>query len=279
MQKGFVEQLGDFAGEETLMLIVSSMLCVAGILFFGKQTMVSKLGGIRGRELPFYAVFACSFALMFVAVRFWAEKEVRNNSAYLLLVMLMGGAFLTLTGVLFRWLGVSLREDAFERRNFAAVIALCGAIVGALLIYTGANLGAGPSFWNNIFGSVLGSAAWFGLWLAVELGGRVSASITEERDLASGARLAGFLAATGLICGRALAGDWHSVEGTAHDFVRDGWPAILLVLAAIIEELVLRPNVSRPFPSWKKNGLAPALLYLLFALGWVWHLGWWEGAS
>jgi hypothetical protein len=211
------------------------------------------------------------------AVSRWASKEVRANGGYISLTMIMGWAALTLAAWCFRWLGISLRDDGFERRNLAAVWAVAGATAGVLMVYAGAIVGEGPSFWNNVFSAGLGLAAWFALWLGLQLSADVSKSIVEERDVAAGLRLAGFLLAEGLLLGRALAGDWHSVGATVSDFARAGWPALVLLAVASLAERVLRPSVTCPMPSWKVRGLPAVALYLAGTLAWIWHIGWWQG--
>jgi hypothetical protein len=179
--------------------------------------------------------------------------------------------------MLFPWLGLSLRDDAMERRNPAALVALLGALIAVQLTYIGGNIGEGPSYWNNVFCAALGTGGLLCLWLMLEVGGGVSASIAVDRDVASGIRLCGFLVASGLILGRAVAGDWHSESATLHDFAHDGWPAMVLCLLALVMERLLRPSRRRPFPSWRVSGLLPAWLYLALAAVWCYHLGPWEG--
>ena len=104
-------------------------------------------------------------------------------------------------------------------------------------------------------------------------------SIAEERDFASGIRFGGLLVAMGLVFGRAVAGDWHSEAGTVRGFFHDGWPGAVIWLIALIIERFARPNRRRPFPSWPIFGLIPAILYLVLAAAWLWHLGAWEGMS
>jgi hypothetical protein len=110
---------------------------------------------------------------------------------------------------LFPWLGLCVADDAMERRNRAALIALSSATLAVAMIYAAGNLGEGPSYWNNIFSAGVGTIGFFVVWMIIELGGRVSVSIAKERDLASGIRFGGFVIALGVILGRAVAGDWH----------------------------------------------------------------------
>ncbi len=122
------------------------------------------------------------------------------------------------------------------------------------MIYAGGGIGEGPSVLENIFSAGLGMAGLFILWFLLELGGHVSMSIAEERDLASGMRLCGLLLAAGLILGRAVAGDWHSAAATVGDFIRDGWPAALLCAIGIAVERFARPSHRCPIPPWGSRG-------------------------
>jgi hypothetical protein len=232
-------------------------------------------------SLPFLLAinvcFATGVALIARAIWLWGAVEVRGDAGEVLFLTLLGVVWLVVSRKLFFWLGLSVRDDAVERRNPSALIGLCGATISVAIVFAAGNLGEGPSYSNNIFSAALGTIGWLGLWLLLELAARVSVSIAEERDLASGIRLCGFLLATGLICARAVAGDWHSESATVRDFFHDGWPAFCLSVFAVFLERCLRPRRERPFPGWNISGLLPAVAYLALAVAWVWHLGRWEG--
>jgi len=207
----------------------------------------------------------------------WGASEVRADPGELLDVTFWGAVWLVLWFVGFPWLGLSYQDDVVEGRNVATLVALCGAIMAVAIIYAGGSIGEGPSYWENVFSVGLGSAAFLVLWILLELGARVSMSVTEERDAASGLRLGGFLLAAALVIARAVAGDWHSVAGTLHDFIRDGWPAAMLCAMAVRTERFARPSRRRPVPPWATYGLVPALSYLALGAAWLRHLGPWEG--
>jgi len=214
---------------------------------------------------------------MGVALHLWGAVEVRGNPGEILFLTFAGGFWLIGAIHLFPWLGLSWEADVVERKNGAACAALSGAMLAVTLVYAGGNLGEGPTHWENFFSAGVGTAGLLVLWLLLELGAKVSVSITEERDLASGVRMGGFLVAIGLILGRAVAGDWVSEEATIRDFVRDGWPALALCALALPVERLARPSRGRPFPAVKAFGLFPAVIYLALASGWLWYLGAWEG--
>jgi len=227
--------------------------------------------------MAFYASNAAAATLIVIALHLWGAAEIRNNPAEQFFLAIVGVFWVVLTPKLFGWLGLSYHDDVIGRRNPAALLAICGALIGLAILYAGGSIGEGPSYSNNVFSVGLATAGWLGLWVSLEIFGDVSRSITEERDAASGLRLGGFLLATALILGRAVAGDWHSAGATISDFVRDGWPAAVLGMIAPLVERAVRPRRHRLFPSWPTYGLAPALSYLLFAGVWLWHLGVWEG--
>jgi uncharacterized membrane protein YjfL (UPF0719 family) len=272
--------LESFDPGEMLLLLGSGVVCVFGFVYWVRRLQsVSNLGCHPLHRTPIYVAVMTGFLLLAWVVWRWADQQIRDNGGYVLLVFLMGGAFLTIVAGVLPWLGISLREDAFERRNLVAVLALSGALLGVLITYAASTAGEGPSFWNNVFSTVLSAGMMLLLWLIVASAGGAAASITMERDTSSGLRLGAFLVAEGLILGRAVAGNWESAEATVRDFLRDSWAGLALCVAAVFIERALRPTQYKPRPSTITHGLIPAIAYLLAALAWVVHLGWWEGAT
>jgi hypothetical protein len=216
-------------------------------------------------------------ALIAGALHFWGAREIRAETGEVVLLTLLGGAWLLLCQGVFSWFGLGARDDAVERQNPAALAAVCGGLLSVACIYAGGSIGEGPSYANNLFSVALAAAGFFVLWFFFEVCTRVSLAITEERDLASGIRFAGFLLALGLMLGRAVAGNWHSAGATLVDFVRDGWVVIVLWGIALVVERFTRPSRQELCPSWAACGLGPGLLYVALAGGWLWHVGAWEG--
>src|ERR1043165_9310172 len=99
-------------------------------------------------------------------------------------------------------LGICFREDVLDRDNPAAAVVVCGASVAATLTFAAANIGEGPTVWTTIFPALMATTGLFILWLALESMSRISTSVTEDRDVAAGVRLAGFLISIGLMLGR-----------------------------------------------------------------------------
>lgn len=218
-----------------------------------------------------------SLSLIGIALHLWGAREVRSDVGELSFLVLWGAMWLLVVTNLFSWLGLSVIDDVVERKNIAALVSVCAALVAMSIIYIGASAGEGEEYWPNLFCTALGSAGFFGLWIVLELSANVSKSIAEERDVASGLRMGGFVLAIALIIARALAGDWHSPAETMRDFVRDGWPAAILCAIAVFIERLARPSRGRPFPTWPTFGMLPGLFYLALASAWFWHLGPWQG--
>lgn len=212
-----------------------------------------------------------------IALHLWGAAEIRATPVEVVFLTGAAAVWLVLATKLFSWFGLSLRDDAVERKNASVLIALCGAVVGAVLLYIGGSVGEGPSYLENVFSGGIAAIAFFALWLVLELIGKVSFSIAEDRDVASGLRFSAFSVAIGLVLGRAVAGDWHSESATIHDFVHDGWPAALICALAGTIEILVRPNRLHPFRAWKTFGLIPALCYIALSAMWLWHVGAWEG--
>lgn len=247
--------------------------------------MTSSLKGLvspSSVQKPFFkrAMLACyllSVALIAGALWKWGAVEIRGQGGEVFFLTLVGVVWVVVLLQVFSWFGLCINDDIFERQNPAAFIALAGATFAVAIIYAGGSLGEGPSYWNNIFSAGIGTVGLFFLWFWLELVGRVSVSIAEERDLAAGIRFGTFMLAVGLILARAVAGNWHSESTTIQDFTKDGWPAAALCALAIVVERILRPSRTRPFPGWLNCGLLPGLAYLLCGCLWVFHLGRWEG--
>ena len=254
------------------------MLLIPHVTPFGSSSIAGQV--LRRAQAFAWCVrvcFAASVGLIAVGLWHWGALEVRAHFDQVLALTLLGVGWLVISMHLFAWFGLSIADDAIERRNSGALLALCGATFGVAVIYAGGSFGEGPSYWNNIFSGALGTFGFFLLWCLLEFFVSVSGAVAEERDLASGLRLSGVLLSLGLILGRAVAGDWHSVSATVHDFMRDGWPAAALCFVAAFTEWLAQPNRNRPSPSWLSYGLLPALAYIAAAVAWLYHIGRWEG--
>jgi hypothetical protein len=228
-------------------------------------------------RLTYNVCAAASLMMVACALHFWGAAEIRAEPREVCFLTLVCAGWLWVATRLFMFLGLSYWDDVLGQKNISALIALCGAITALTIIYAGGSIGEGPSYSNNAFSVGLATAAFFALWFLIELGAKISVSITEERDLASGLRFCGFALSISFVLGRAVAGTWHSELSTIRDFIHDGWPAVILGAIALVIERFVRPSRRCPFPNWKLCGLFPALAYMGLAGAWLCHLGSWEG--
>jgi hypothetical protein len=267
----------ELSGDEGIVLLISLLLGFwMASAYYVSLTRVALLSYPRRQRLPLLLAPPIGLILLWLVLLRFAAKDVRSNNTYILLFMMLGTTWMMIACRLFSWLGISLREDALEQRNEAAIIAMTGAMLGVLLAYAGGNIGEGPTIYTTMFSSLLATGGLFVCWFLLETGSRISLAITLERDVASGWRLAGFLLSVGLILGRAVAGDWASTARTAEDFFRDGWVVLVLTLGAIFVERISQPTLSRPVPSVRSCGVLPACGYLLAACAVLIHLERWK---
>lgn len=256
--------------DETFVLLASGATClVTWFVWFRGLLGVSPIAARHGAVTAVLAApWACA-ALLFLVLRTVSAHDVRDDAKYLFFYQVFGAAWVGLAALLLPWFGFSARDDVAERRNAAAVPAIAGALLGLTLCFAGSNIGDGPGWWCVGFTAALATGTFFLLWFLVERTARVAESVVVERDLAAGLRVGGWLVGTGLVLGRAAAGNWTGPVAAAADFARVGWPAVVLAAVAITAEGALRPTVARPRPSWALAGLLPAALHLGVATAWV----------
>jgi hypothetical protein len=113
------------------------------------------------------------------------------------------------------------------------------------------------------------------LWLISDRITGICDAITIDRDTAAGLRAAGFFIGSGLILGRAAAGDWHSADQTVTDFLARGWPVLLLWIGTIILEFMTRPTPERPTPDPLLFGFIPSFLFVAIGVGVLLGQGHW----
>jgi len=183
--------------------------------------------------LPMVSLFIILFTLTSVA-----SFDVVNEPLWVI--------FYTVLGVAWLWLGVfimnavfdlSKNDDVLNMDNQAALLAYSGGFLGLTLIYAGANVGDGPGWWCVVFAGGIGLAAWVALALLVNVLTGIFERVTVERDTACGVRLGSYLLASGIILGRASAGDWTSASMTVVEFA-SGWPVLVIALFAIVGERI-----------------------------------------
>lgn len=244
--------------------------------WYARMAMVSTLHTAHASRGTLYLTpVLCLMALWWVLKQF-SSHDVRDSRIYMMFYTVMGLAWVGLVSSLVPAWGVSARDDAVERRNPAAALAVGGALLGTTLAFAGGNIGDGPGWWVVVFCAALSTGGLLLAWGLVEGFTHLADAITIERDTASGLRLGAFLLSVGMVLGRCVAGDWESFAATWADFISDAWPVLFLVALEIGFSTLLRPTAEQPHPSPLLAGVPPAFIHVALALFYVLHLGWWE---
>ena len=256
-------------------IAVTAIACLLGpiswLLWWIRMRRLSRPGAAVA---PLFAtLLACAAALVAVLTTL-AASDVVGAPAYIFMYTVLGLAWLSVAARGFAYAGLSLRDDVVERRNRASVPAACGAMVGVTAAYAGANIGNGPGWWVVLFSAGLATAVFFLLWVTLADLTLVADTVAIDRDPAAGVRLGAWLAACGLLLGRAVAGDWVSAGRTVIDAAA-ALPFLLpLLLVALAVEWVSRPTVERPRAPMLVLGVLPALAYVAIAIAGCVAMGW-----
>ncbi len=251
------------SGEEIVVLCISA----AATLFFAIAWLISTFQAPPlvcpiGRRWPLWLTPVACGAFLFIVLRHAAADDVTDDPKYIAMYLLLGIAWLGILQRFSVWYGLYARQDVVERRNTAAGIALSGYMLGITFSYAGGNIGNGPGWWVVLFSAALAGAALILLWMAVDAVTGLTDRVTINRDIASGLRLGAVLTAWGLILGRAVAGDWVSVEATVADFVQMSWPVVAVAAVEMLISQIARPSPDCPHGEPVLAGAIPALFYL-----------------
>lgn len=249
-------------GDEVFIFL--GCIFAAGFLWgnYYQQSFAIKPPHLQSNPLGLQLVPLLCALVVFIVLRKFAAHDVRNSAVYLSFYMVLGMAWLAIAERCSLYLGMSIRDDYFERGNPAAGIALAGFLLGNAFCFAGANIGEGPGWYVVVFCSFLATSTLFLVFGTLAAISGVMEAITIDRDLASGIRAAGFFAGCGLLLGEAVAGDWASTVATFVDFLKLGWRVLVLLALAAIFERSLRPTPVQPTPPPWTRGLLPGLLYL-----------------
>jgi uncharacterized membrane protein YjfL (UPF0719 family) len=262
----------DFSEDEVFFMLVAAAAAGWGLfrwfrVIVARPTLGDALDGDQRAQLAILPLLC----LGFVAAVIWKWSDpvaVAGHIDYVILFIAGAGAWFVLTIFSLSVLGINVRHDVVVNGNRAAAISVAGAALATTLIYTGGNIGAGPTIWTTIFPAALGSLTLLSFWFVIETTAGVSDAITIDRDRATGIRIAGWAIATAIILGRSVAGDWTGWDSTFEDFVTLGWPSAVLTVSVIAIQMRFRPSPEDPHPP-ERSGMLPALVMILFAILYV----------
>jgi uncharacterized membrane protein YjfL (UPF0719 family) len=226
----------------------------------------------RGRPIvrgPLWIAPLLAAALIMATLRLGASFDVVDDARYRYMYFALGMAWVGAATFAFPTTGLFLRDDAVERRNPAVAPALAGAVIGVAAAYAGGNIGDGPGWPVVVQSAFVGTLALLLAWHLHDALSGIGDAITIERDVAAGWRLGGFLAASGVVLGRAVAGDWVSSSAMLRDAVTGSWPILGLLAFAHGCARGMRLTVAAPKPAVASRGIMPAVVMILAAIGWL----------
>jgi uncharacterized membrane protein YjfL (UPF0719 family) len=264
------------SGDEVFALIVSGIIGIVGWKdWLGGLFSLEPLNRRPATQFLGWLLPLLAGAVMFFVLLKWSSHDVRDDPTYIFFYLVMWFGWTGLWNWLLPYLGLSCRDDVLERDNSAAGLAIGGGLLGATFIFAGGNIGEGPGWWVVVFCAALATAPLLLFWVVGNQITHVEEAITIDEDAAAGWRTAGFFIGAGLILGRAVAGDWHSVQQTVSDFIAKGWPALVLWGMVLVLDWVGRPTPQRPNPNSLLHGLLPGLMFIAAGISDVRAQGTW----
>jgi hypothetical protein len=258
----------DFSDDESFCLFAGAVIAVIGIIRFYRPVFsIPLLGRSMTARIALAIVPLIGLGGIAAVLCRWADPQVRGHVDYVLLFLVVGAAWIFAAGWSLRLLGIGIRDDAVDRNNVAATIVAFGMLLAVAIVYALANVGGGPTIWTTFGPAAAATAVLFVVMLLMEVvGGSVAETITLDRDIACGVRMAGAWISCGLVLGRAAGGNWISAHQAAIDLAAFGWPAIMIALAAGIIHRLRRPTPEQPNPSILFSGLVPGLVFMTLGL-------------
>ena len=248
---------------------VTSLICWAwwyGLLLTTKPSPVA--GRIAATKSLALAPVV-SLCLLFLVLALWSADDVRNDGRYFTMYMLLGMAWCGVASFVPTWMGISFRNDVLTLANHSATWLWFGWIIGAILSFSGANVGNGPGWWVVVFSGILSTGSLTLVYLLLEKIGNTHDAVTIDRDLSTGLRMAGLFIGCGAVFGVAAAGDWKSADETVRDFLMRAWPSSAIVFAAIFFHVTMKPTPENPRPAVVGCGLIPMIVLMLIGLIWA----------
>jgi len=255
--------------DEVFVLAASAIGClVFGWRWYGGLLRVQHLGRDRSAvwtPLAISPILCLASVLAVICAA--ADPVVRNDVRYIMLFVFSGGVYLAAATFGLACLGISARDDALENCNTAAAWAVCGAQAGAAACFAGSNVGVGPTIWTTLIPAFFAGMTLIVAVFLVAVLTSLSDDVAIDRDVASGLRMAGCMAACGLVLGRAAAGDFESWRSTFIDFAKMSWPVGGFVAATIMLQVKFCPNPRVLNPSPWTFGALPAAGMIALAIG------------
>jgi hypothetical protein len=239
------DDTGDF--EPVFFLIAIAVALAAGYRYYRSLITVHRLVCPR-RLRVFLAIWpiVCLGPIIWVLMNLSDPQYVRGHADYMLAFAGTGLAWILTTPIILSLSGISLRDDAIERRNGAALVAIASMMLGQALCYAGANIGSGATIWTTIVPALLASGVlYLGWFISAALVNAVE-TVSIDRHVPTAWVLAVLTVLAAADLGWAASGDWNGWQGMFMDFGLRALPAAVLWLGALLTLAWIRPRVDLP---------------------------------
>lgn len=206
---------------------------IASLLALWRVWPFSTSGMFVRRPNPGVGVVRAS--ILFALAWFWFVLQTGAASDivgfYTWMYVFLALAILLWAGLRMPFLGMYHAADVVERGNLAAGLACAGYAIGTAFAFGGALTGEGPGWWVVIVFFVLAYLELRANMALVGRLGQLDEEVRLERDTSAGVLLGAVAVATGLVAGRAAAGDFTGWENDMPDYLRRVAPIALVPLA------------------------------------------------
>lgn len=215
------------------------LLIVCGVLTLRGLYRAAPLGLHRlFAHQPNPGIGVARASMLFAAFWFWLVLQTGAASDivgfYTVLYTLLAFAVLLYAGFRFPVAGVYYPADVLERGNLAAALALSGFALGTAFAFGGALTGEGPGWWVVVVFFFLAYWELRGNMALVARVGDLDEEMRLDRDVSAGALLGAVALASGLVSGRAAAGDFTGWERDLPDYAKRLWPLLVISLTGAL---------------------------------------------
>jgi hypothetical protein len=130
------------SGDEVAALIVSFIFGLSGwYRWLSGLLFLSRLSRRTSTQLLGWLAPPIAALITLFVLCIWASSDVTSSSTYIFFYMVMWYGWTGIWNLLLPYFGLSCRDDALERDNTAAGIAVAGGLLGVTFAFDGANIG------------------------------------------------------------------------------------------------------------------------------------------
>jgi hypothetical protein len=141
----------DLGGDEWLFSFAAAASAIVLIItYYVPLLLISPIKRSSLHRLALACLPLVALIPTYVVLQRWADPRVVGHLDYTILFMLGGGMWIFVASRFLEVLGISIRDDAIERDNLAALVAVWGILSGVGIVYALSNIGTGATIWTTL---------------------------------------------------------------------------------------------------------------------------------